>query len=213
MIVRPLKNYFWNGFLLMLKVVGAGLGRTGTKTLKLALERLFGKPCYHMAEVFSHPEHIPLWRAAARGESVDWSVIFEGYIATVDWPSSSFWLELSTLYPDSLILLSYRDADSWWQSANSTIFPRIRKSEGAWRFMVDELFENTFTSDITNRSACIKAFNRHNERVRNSGLGHRLLEWKPSDGWEPLCQALDLEIPEEPFPHENSTAAYIQKHL
>lgn len=197
----------------MLKVVGAGLGRTGTKSLKFALERLLGKPCYHMAEVFSHPEHIPLWCAASRGESIDWSVIFDGYIATVDWPSSSFWFELSTIYPESLIILSHRDADSWWQSASSTIFPRIRESEGAWRSMIDELFENRFTIDTANRSACIEAFNRHNELVRNSGLGHRLLEWEPGDGWEPLCRALDLEIPEEPFPHANSTAIYIQKHL
>lgn len=197
----------------MLKVVGAGLGRTGTKSLKFALERLLGKPCYHMAEVFSHPEHMPLWQAAAQGERIDWSVIFDGYIATVDWPSSSFWLELSTIYSDSLVILSYRDADSWWQSASSTIFPRIRKSEGAWRSMIDTLFENKFTSDTTNFSACIEAFNQHNELVRNSGLGDRLIEWKPGDGWEPLCRALDVEIPDEPFPHVNSTAAFIQKHL
>lgn len=197
----------------MLKVVGAGVGRTGTMSLKFALERLLGKPCYHMREVFSHPEHIPLWSAASRGESIDWSAIFDGYIATVDWPSSSFWLELSTLYPDSLIILSYRDADSWWKSASSTIFPRIRKSEGAWRSMIDELFENRFTIDTANRSACIEAFTRHNELVRNSGLGHRLLEWEPGDGWEPLCRALDLEIPEEPFPHANSTATFVRKHL
>lgn len=197
----------------MLKVVGAGLGRTGTKSLKIALEHLFGQPCYHMAEVFSHPEHIPLWRAASRGESTDWSAIFNGYVATVDWPSSSFWSELSSIYPDSLVILSYRDADPWWQSASSTIFPRIRESEGEWRSMVDELFEHRFTSDITNRSACIEAFNHHNELVRNAGLGDRLLEWRASDGWAPLCRALDLGIPEEAFPHVNSTAAYIQKHL
>jgi Sulfotransferase domain len=197
----------------MLKVVGAGLGRTGTKSLKFALERLLGKPCYHMAEVFSHPEHIPLWHAASQGESIDWSVVFDGYIATVDWPSSSFWLELSTIYSDSLVILSHRDADSWWQSASSTIFPRIRESEGVWRSMIDELFENRFTSDTTNRLACIEAFNQHNELVRNSGLGDRLIEWELGDGWEPLCRALDMEIPDELFPHANSTATFIQKHL
>ncbi|WP_071527440.1 sulfotransferase family protein [Nodosilinea nodulosa] len=197
----------------MLKVVGAGLGRTGTKSLKLALERLLGKPCYHMSEVFSHPEHIPLWSAASRGENIDWSAVFDGYIAAVDWPSSSFWPELSTIYPDSLVILSYRDADSWWQSASSTIFPRIRESEGEWRSMVDELFAHRFTTDTANRSACIEAFNHHNERVRNSNLGHRLLEWKAGDGWEPLCRALDLDIPDEAFPHVNSTESFIQTHL
>ena len=211
--VGMLKSYLWNEFLFMLEVVGAGLGRTGTKSLKFALQHLLGKPCYHMSEVFSHPQHIPLWRAASRGESIDWSVVFDGYIATVDWPSSSFWLELSTFYPDSLVILSYRDADSWWQSVSSTIFPRISESEGEWRSMVDELFEHRFTTDTTSRSACIEAFNHHNERVRNSSLGHRLLEWKASDGWEPLCRALNLKIPQEAFPHLNSTAAYIQKHF
>ncbi|MGB3292520.1 MAG: sulfotransferase family protein, partial [Phormidesmis sp.] len=153
----------------MLKVVGAGLGRTGTKSLKLALERLLGKPCYHMAEVFFHSEHIPLWQAASQGESIDWSVVFNGYVATVDWPSSSFWLELSTIYADSLVILSHRDADSWWQSASSTIFPRIRKLEGEWCSMMNELFEHRFTTNTADRSACVEAFNQHNELVRNSG--------------------------------------------
>lgn len=197
----------------MLKVVGAGLGRTGTKSLKLALERLLGEPCYHMVEVFSHPEHIPMWHAAARGEVVDWSIIFDGYAATVDWPSGAFWQELSAFYPDSLVVLSYRDAESWWQSAKSTIFPAMKRGEGEWRAMMDELFEKRFTSDTDNRAACIEAFNQHNERVRNAGLGHRLLEWRTGDGWEPLCQALNLEIPAEPFPHTNSTEAFIEAHL
>lgn len=193
----------------MLKVVGAGVGRTGTTSLKLALERLLGGPCYHMDQVFSHPEHMPLWRAAALGESVDWSVVFDGYVATLDWPSSAFWSELSAIYPDSLVILSYRSADSWWQSASSTIFPHYRKSTGAWRSMMDEVFKNRFTGATTDRLACIAAFNQHNELVRQSGLGHRLLEWQPSDGWEPLCRALDMGIPAEPFPHVNSTQNFI----
>ncbi len=197
----------------MLKVVGAGLGRTGTMSLKLALERLLGKPCYHMSEVFSHPEHIPLWNAAIRGERIKWSEIFDRYVAAVDWPASAFWLELSNLYPHSLVILSYRDPDSWWQSASSTIFPHKQSvSEGEWRTMVDELLMNKFTSDISNREACIQAFNQHNEFVRNAGLGTRLLEWKASEGWEPLCGALDLPIPEEPFPYVNSTEDFNQRH-
>ena len=196
----------------MLKVVGAGLGRTGTKSLKLALEHLLGQPCYHMVEVFSHPEHIPLWQAAARGEAIDWSMIFDGYAATVDWPSGAFWSELSAVYPDALLILSIRDAESWWQSASSTIFPSIQKTEGPWRDMINTLFEQRFTLDTTNRSACIAAFDRHNEQVRNAGFGPRLLEWQAGDGWEPLCRALNLEVPAEPFPHVNSTAAFIRDH-
>ncbi|PZD70367.1 hypothetical protein C1752_13902 [Acaryochloris thomasi RCC1774] len=195
----------------MLKVIGAGLGRTGTTSLKLALEKLLGGPCYHMDEVLSHPEHISLWHAAAQGKGVDWSTIFDGYIATVDWPSSAFWFELSSIYTDSLVILSYRDADSWWESARSTIFRYTEESSGEWRVMADELFSNRFTSAITNRSACIAAFNQHNERVRKSNLGNRLLEWQPSEGWEPLCRSLGLAIPEEPFPHLNSMQDFVQE--
>ena len=85
-----------------LRVVGAGLGRTGTMSLKLALERLLGAPCYHMAEVFVHPEHVAVWHAAARGEPVDWHALFAGYAAAVDWPVGSFWPEVSAAFPDAL---------------------------------------------------------------------------------------------------------------
>lgn len=197
----------------MLKVVGAGLGRTGTMSLKLALERLLGKPCYHMSEVFSHPEHIPLWNAAIRGERIEWSEIFDGYEAAVDWPASAFWLELSNLYPHSLVILSYRDPDAWWKSVSSTIFPHHKNEpDSEWRTMVTALLRDKFTPDTTNRQACIEAFNQHNEFVRNAGLGTRLLEWKASEGWESLCGALDLPIPDEPFPYVNSTEEFIQRH-
>lgn len=197
----------------MLNVIGAGLGRTGTMSLKLALERLLGKPCYHMIEVHSHPEHVPLWTAAYRGESIDWSTIFDGYAAAVDWPACGFWHELSNLNPNALVILSYRDADSWWKSASSTIFQKIQSASGAHRTMLDEMMRNSLTLDLTNREACIEAFNQHNERVRNAGLGSRLIEWKASEGWEPLCQALGVEIPEEPFPYVNSTEEFVKLRL
>lgn len=200
----------------MLKVVGAGFGRTGTMSLKLALEKLLGSPCYHMVEVFPRPEHIPLWHAAARGESIDWDEMLQGFAAAVDVPASCFWQELSQKYPDAIVLLSYRDAESWWKSASSTIFPSIEKGEGEWRSMMAELLKNRFNlnfSDLRDREACIEAFDRHNQSVRNAGLGSRLVEWQPGDGWEPLCKALDLPIPDEPFPRTNSTEEFLQRLL
>src|SRR5690348_10458482 len=104
-----------------LRVIGAGCGRTGTMSLKLALERLLGAPCYHMVEVFAHPEHVPDWHAAALGNMPDWNALFAGYAAAVDWPASAFWPELSAAFPDALVVLSVRDAQSWWQSAHETI--------------------------------------------------------------------------------------------
>src|SRR4051812_1451775 len=110
-----------------MRVVGAGLGRTGTHSLKLALEQLIGAPCYHMMEVFGHPDHIPVWRKAAEGDSPDWHELLAGYDAIVDWPGASFWHDMSDAFPEAVILLSTRaTADEWWRSASRTIFEVLR---------------------------------------------------------------------------------------
>src|SRR5689334_11184948 len=151
-----------------LRVVGAGLGRTGTHSLKLALERLLGAPCYHMIEVFQHPEHVPAWHAAAEGRMPDWHQLLDGYAAAVDWPASAFWLELSEAFPNALVLLSVRDPEAWWESAHNTIFQAIpsRQSDSEWFKMVQTMMANRFTSALEDREACIAAFERHNARVR-----------------------------------------------
>src|SRR5688572_21860928 len=105
-----------------LQVVGAGLGRTGTHSLKLALEHLLGGRCHHMIEVIQNPEQVPYWQSAAEGNMPDWNEVFKGYVASVDWPSSAFYKEISDAFPDAKVLLSTRDAESWWNSANETIF-------------------------------------------------------------------------------------------
>jgi hypothetical protein len=193
-----------------LRVVGAGLGRTGTLSLKLALERLLGAPCYHMTEVFAHPEHIALWHAAARDEPVDWHALFAGYAAAVDWPVGSFWTEVSEAFPDALLLLSTRSAESWWRSASQTIFPTSAKAAGtAWHAMWMELAKNRFTTRLDDREAAITAYERHNAEVRRLAPKHRLLEWSPGDGWEPLCRALGVPVPDAPFPHANSTEEFL----
>jgi len=188
-----------------LRVVGAGVGRTGTLSLKGALERLLGGPCYHMMEVFEHPAHVASWARAARGEPVDWDALLEGYVAAVDWPACSFWPELAERHPDAIVLLSHRPAAAWWKSASSTIFPTARQAEGEWREMLDALFGERFTLRLDDEAACVDAYEAHNARVRSAGLGERLVEWQPGDGWEPLCAALGVPVPDEPFPHTNST--------
>ena len=197
----------------MLRVVGAGVGRTGTLSLKLALERLLGGPCYHMAEVFGHPEHVAVWHAAARGEKVDWNALMSGYVAAVDWPAGAFWPELSEAYPDALILHSTRDAEGWWKSASNTIFPTMETMRGTdWFAMIEALMTERFVFDITNREACIAAFERHNADVQARAPKDRLLEWHPGDGWKPICDALGLPIPDEPFPHVNSSEEFAFRH-
>lgn len=193
-----------------LRVVGAGLGRTGTMSLKGALERLLGAPCYHMLEVGKHEGHVALWHAAVRGER-PWEALFEGYAAAVDWPASAFWPELVEAYPDALVLLSYRDAEAWWRSASSTIFPTSRKADGPWREMVDAMFEARFTLALDDHDACIAAYEAHNARVRAEVPPARLLEWQPGDGWAPLCERLGVPVPDEPFPHTNSTQDFLER--
>lgn len=192
-----------------LRVVGAGLGRTGTLSLKIALERLLGGPCYHMAEVFTHPEHVRVWHSAARGEMPDWGAFLGGYAAAVDWPAASFWPEMSAAFPESLVVLSVRDAESWWKSAHATIFPASRSAGNEWRAMVDELFATRFTDALEDRAACIAAYERHNARVRREVPADRLLEWRAADGWRPLCDALGVPVPNEPFPHVNTTENFL----
>ena len=91
-----------------LAVIGAGFGRTGTMSLKVALERLSFGPCYHMIEEMEHPEHDALWQAASDDKPVDWERLFAGYRAAVDWPVAAFWPELASHYPEAKTHLAER---------------------------------------------------------------------------------------------------------
>ncbi len=191
-----------------LQVVGAGLGRTGTTSLKMALEQLLGGPCYHMFEVFGHPEHIPTWKAAISGEPADWDSLFEPYVATVDWPACSFWPELTERYPDALVLLSVRDPEAWYESASSTIFRVTADAFSGeladWHAWITQLFAARFTSELEDEDTCIAAFEAHNAAVRAAIPSDRLLEWTAADGWGPICERLALPIPDDDFPRINT---------
>ena len=196
-----------------IRVVGAGLGRTGTTSLKLALEHLLGAPCYHMAEVFQHPEHVPAWHEAARGRMPEWVDLLQGYAAVVDWPAAAFYRELAAAFPEAWVVLSVRDPESWWRSASATIFPTLQHAEdGPWRRMIESVLATRFTDAITDRDACIEAYERHVAEVRRTVPANRLIEWRPADGWGRLCAALDLPIPAEPFPHANTTEEFLAHH-
>jgi Sulfotransferase domain len=197
-----------------LRVVGAGLGRTGTHSLKVALERLLGGPCYHMIEVLGRPDQRDVWAAAVRGEVVDWASFLAPYRATVDWPAAAFWKELSLAAPDALVVLSTRDAAAWWKSASETIFAVLARGGGPdgegfpELAMIEALIETRFTPDWRDRASAIAAYEAHNARVRAEVPADRLVEWRPGDGWEPLCAALGVDLPAEAFPHLNSTAEF-----
>ena len=195
-----------------LRVVGAGLGRTGTHSMKLALERLLGAPCYHMLEVFERPDDIPVWqRAGLAGEMPDWNRFLDGYAAAVDWPVAAFWRELCDAYPDAPVLLTTRDVDDWWRSASSTIFSpelRDRAPEGPPSDWPWDLISARFTRRFREEAPAKAAYFEHNATVRRTIPSSRLVEWHPGDGWGPICAALALPVPDEPFPHVNTTAEF-----
>ena len=197
-----------------LRLVGAGLGRTGTHSLKLALERLLDAPCYHMVEVFGRPDDIPVWHAAVQGRMPDWSTFLADYGAAVDWPVAAFWRELAAAFPDAVVLLSVRDADAWWKSANATIFEITRReappdpTAAAQLAMATDMLTTRFTTHWFDEAEAKAAYERHNDEVRATIPAARLLEWHPGDGWEPICTALGVEVPDEPFPHVNTTEEF-----
>ena len=196
-----------------LRVIGAGLGRTGTFSLKLALTRLLGAPCYHMVDVFEHPEHVPMWHAAARGEMPDWETLFTGFAAAVDWPASAFWPELSAAYPDALVILSERDPEAWWRSTQATIFADLDQIPNPeWKAMIDDVFAARFTTEIHDHDACIALFLANGARARAQIDPKRLLVWTATDGWEPLCAALGVPVPDEPYPRVNTTEEWAARH-
>jgi hypothetical protein len=196
-----------------LRVVGAGLGRTGTMSLKLALERLLGGRCYHMIETFERPDDGPVWARAANGEQPDWDAFLADYDATVDWPACDFWRELADANPDALVLLSVRDnADAWWKSANDTIFQALRRFQApdgetsAWQA---EFFASR-AAIFADEAAAKALYDEHNAHVRAAAPAERFLEYRAGAGWEPLCDALSLPVPDEPFPHANTTDDFLK---
>ena len=198
-----------------LRVVGAGVGRTGTHSLKIALEQLLGGPCYHMSEVFSHPEHIPSWYAAMKGEPVDWDYVFKDFVATVDWPGGGVWEDILTANPDAMVLLSTRDStETWYRSASNTIMIPLRDASTLggredWAQMADAMFRR-FCPDVENEAAVKAAYESHNAHVRATVPADRLIDWQPTDGWGPLCDGLGVPVPEEDFPVTNTTAEFRQ---
>jgi hypothetical protein len=165
-----------------------------------------------MLEVFGRPDDVPLWHAAAKGEPVDWEAMFAEFDATVDWPSSAFWKPISEVYPDAVILLSSRDSEAWWKSADRTILEGFRPEKAfepsPWSAMLKDLLANTFTPDLLDKDKAIAAYEAHNADVRATAPRDRLVEWHPGDGWEPLCSALGVPVPDEPYPHTNSTSEF-----
>jgi hypothetical protein len=210
-----------------MKIIGAGFGRTGTMSLKAALEELGFGPCYHMTELFENPGHADSWEAARRGEAVDWGGFLGEYRATVDWPGCTFYGEMMEAFPDAKVLLSVREAGRWYRSTRDTIYELSRISVispltrptfrllGLFvpamgkiaRMNTRLIWEDTFDNRFENEEYARSVFEAHNAEVRRKVPPEKLLVYEVKQGWEPLCEFLGVEVPDKPFPRLNDTAA------
>lgn len=192
-----------------LKVIGSGLGRTGTLSMKLALEQLGFGPCHHMVEVFMHPESVPLWVEAGKGRG-DWDAIFAGYQSMVDYPGCKFWRELMDYYPDAKVLHTVRDADKWFDSTQATIFapgsPGVAPPPHLAEFF--HMVMGHFGEKLHDRAYMTDHFRKHTEEVIAGVPADRLLVYNVGDGWDPLCKFLGVPVPATDYPRENSTADF-----
>jgi hypothetical protein len=198
-----------------LQIIGTGFGRTGTLSLKNALEELGVGSCYHMVEVAKHTEHARTWAAAARGEQVDWKKMFAGYSAAVDWPAAAFWKEILAVHEGARVILTVRESSVWYASFRDTILEKVRGPappkglpvRAIYDLCQDVILERTF-EDRTDMSHAIDVFENHNREVIATIEPRRLLVYDLSEGWEPLCRFLDLPVPGNPFPHLNTRSSF-----
>lgn len=214
----------------MVKIIGAGFPRTGTSSMKAALERLGYGPCHHMFEVYKHPDQVDRWVQAASAISadgadapgVDWDGVIDGYHSAVDWPSGAFWREIADAYPDAKIILTLRDPERWYESMHKTIFANFGSTGvkemppplaalmsrllPVFRAIAGRMLDIDVHDGPPAKADAIRAFEQHNAHVRATVPEHRLLVHEARDGWGPLCSFLGVDEPTEPYPHLNDSA-------
>lgn len=200
-----------------LAVIGSGFGRTGTKSLKAAIEQLGFSPCHHMHEIVEHPEQVAHWQALAAGRTVDWNDVFAGYRSQVDWPGAHVWRELAQAFPEAKVIHTVRPEEIWWNSFAKTIAklmttykqlplpPHIDDILDAWAQLAGQA---TFAGNFADRDTAIAAYRRRTEEVRAAIPADRLLVFDVAEGWQPLCRFLDVPAPAAPFPHYNLRADF-----
>lgn len=192
-----------------LQIIGTGVGRTGTYSLRLAINQLGLGPCHHMEEVIDNlPAQQPLWSAALNGNA-DWEAIYEGYESAVDWPTAAFFRELIKAYPSAKFILTHRSPESWAESFTGTIYKLIAERDQAppelkaWLEMVNNVVSKTGFQGGLEHEDLMQAFVAHNEAVKKTIPASQLLVYEVKEGWEPLCEFLGVPVPDEPFPRSN----------
>jgi len=201
-----------------MKVIGAGFGRTGTMSLKVALQMIGFGPCLHMIDLLSgNPELSDIFREAYDGKQVDWKTTLEGWESCVDWPACSFYKQLMETWPDAPVILNVRDAEGWYKSTYNTIYQAAmvmpqteeQRNRPASKMLRRVVWEGDLQSRFTDKQAAIDIFNAWNEEVKATVPKDKLLVFAVTDGWEPLCNFLGVDVPDEPFPHKNDTESFL----
>ncbi|HET6951655.1 MAG TPA: sulfotransferase [Acidimicrobiales bacterium] len=200
-----------------LRVIGAGFGRTGTLSLRKALDDLSFGPTYHGEEILGHWSHVALWHRFATTGTTDWDTLFAGYGAGVDFPISCAYRQLADHYPEAKVVLSVRDPYKWWDSMMATVYPartmlpawvpKVVRPTREYLEMTDILiWDGLFDERFEDRDHAVKVFEAHTAEVKASIPADRLLVFDVAEGWEPLCAFLDVPEPDTPFPRLNDTA-------
>ena len=202
-----------------IKVIGAGYGRNGTLSLKQALEKLGFDKCYHMMTLDQSKDEDLAWLKLHRGEQVDFEQLFEGYQASVDWPSCNFWREQMAAYPDAKVILSERDPEAWYASIMKTIYPssvamrdQVQSSpepDHLWQRRSEMVFEliwdGLFDGRMDDKDHVIGVYLEHNQTVKDEVPPEKLLVFNSAQGWAPLCEFLEVPVPDEPYPKTNTS--------
>ena len=200
-----------------LDIIGAGFGRTGTDSLREALNILGFGPCHHMHEIRDNPEKAQPWHDYfCGGAPLDLDLLFEGYRSQVDWPGAHLWRESAERYPEAKVILSIRDPEAWWASYSKTIkvFRETTMPPEAPHMRQIQEFVDVFLGDrFATKERAIANFEEHIAAVKSAIPADRLLTYELGSGWEPLCAFLEVPLPEEPYPHTNATKAFQERNI
>lgn len=196
-----------------LEIIGAGFGRTGTHSLKSAIELLGFGTCHHMYEVRRSNKQLSYWSDIANGKTPNWAEVFDGFSAQVDWPAARYWRQLAEFYPDAKVILTTRDPEDWYESILRTILPSsiIGRTEDPDRLgrMGSEIIykivlQDLFSGRLADKEFSIDLFRRHQKEVIDTIPAHRLLVYEASEGWGPLCDFVGVKVPNATYPHGNT---------
>jgi hypothetical protein len=195
-----------------LKVIGTGFGRTGTDSMREALNMLGFGPCHHMYEVIANERQKALWRALAQGVAPDWNKLFAGYLSCMDWPSAHYWPKLIQAYPEAKVILTYRTPESWWTSVEKTLLALLDENDDPASLGIALIANQVFGGRPRDRAHAISVYEANVRAVKAVVPPDRLLVHNLGDGWEPLCAHLGAPIPDQPYPSRNSASEFRATH-